>query len=255
VPILEVAWFRYLANFVGALVFYNPVAAPEAWRMKHPLLQLTRASLLAIVTFANFMAMHYLQLTETTTIGFLSPLVITLLSVIVLHESIDPPRLLAIGVGFLGVLLVTRPGFGGFHPAMLLSLVAVVAGAVYNMVTRFLAQRETAGSMVLMLAGVPSILIAPVMPFVWQTPERPILWAGLIFIGAAGGYGHYLVMIAHRYATAAALAPYSYASLLWMVTTGYLVFGDVPSLWTLAGAALVIGAGLYLLRRERRSRR
>lgn len=250
-PVLEVAWFRYLINFLMAVVVYNPVVAPQAWKVTQPGLQVVRAMLLAIMTLCNFLAFHYLQLAVTTTIGFLTPLVITALSVVVLHERIDPHRLAAIIGGFIGVLLVTRPGLGGFHPAMLLSLVNVVVAAVYNMLTRHLAQRKSAGSMVLMLAGVPTLLLAPVMPFIWQTPDHLWLWLALIFIGAAGGYGHFLVMEAHRHATAAALAPYSYASLLWIVLTGYVVFGDVPSLWTIVGAAVVVASGLYLLRRER----
>lgn len=254
-PVLEIAWFRYLLNFLMALVIYNPVSAPTAWKMSRPGLQVVRALLLAVMTFCNFLAFRYLQLADTTAISFMTPLVITLLSMVLLNEHVDPRRLVAIAGGFIGVLLVTRPGFGGFHPAMILSFISVLAGASYNMVTRFLAQRESSGSMVLMLAGVPTVLIAPVLPFVWVTPDHPFLWGALIFIGAAGGYGHYLVMVAHRHSTAASLAPYGYTSLLWMIMTGYVVFGDVPSTWTIAGALVVIVAGLYLLRQERLGRR
>lgn len=254
VPILEVVWLRFLVNFVLAAIVYNPISQPRAWTMRHPVLQMARAGLLATVTVSNFLALHYLQLAENTTISFLTPLVITLLSVVLLGESIDRRRLIAILGGFVGVVLVTRPGFGGFHPAMLLALLSTLAGAGYNMLTRYLAVRESPGSMVLMLAGGPTLVLAPVLPFVWVTPDRPLLWGALLFIGAAGGYGHYLVLVAHRRSTAAALAPYTYASLIWMVVTGFLVFGDVPSGWTIAGALTVVVSGLYLLHQEQLGR-
>ena len=188
-PVYEVIWFRYFTNFLLALAIYNPWSAPEAWRLNHPWLQILRALLLTFMTAGNFLALHYLQVADTTSIGFLSPLVIAGLSAIFLKEKIGIRRLIAILVGFSGVLLVTRPGLGGFHPAMLLALMAVFTGAVFYMLTRHLAVRETAGSMVLMLAAVPSLAMLPGLPFFWKTPDTTGLWVLLLFLGVFGGVG------------------------------------------------------------------
>lgn len=250
-PVIEVSWFRYVINLLMAMAVLNPLSSPGAWRFERPGLQIFRALLLTIMTLANFSALHYLQVAEVTSIGFLSPMVITLLSVIFLHEKIGIRRVGAIVVGFLGVLLITQPGFGTFHPAMLLALTSMMSGAVYNLVTRHLATRVNPGSLVISLAAVPSLLLIPPLLVVWQTPSSPLVWAGLIFMGAAGGFGHFLVMTAHRFATAATLAPYGYVQLIWTVVSGYLVFSDVPSIWTLVGAGVVVASGLYLFHRER----
>lgn len=250
-PAYEVAWFRYVTNFAMAAAIYNPWTSPSAWRFNHPWLQILRALLLTTMTLCNFIAFRYLQIAQTTSINFLAPLIITVLSVIFLREKIGYRRVIAILVGFGGVLLVTRPGLGGFHPAMTLVFAGTVASAVYSLVTRHLAIRESAGSMVLALAGVPTVLMAPGLPAVWQTPDSTSLWLLLVFVGAGGGFGHYLVMTAHRYASAATLAPYTYGQLIWAAFVGYLIFGDVPTIWTLAGGLVVGASGLYLLHREK----
>lgn len=250
-PVIEISWFRYVINLLMAMAVLNPVSSPGAWRFKLPGLQLVRALLLTVMTLANFSALHYLQVAETTSIGFLSPMVITLLSVIFLHEKIGIRRVVAIAIGFFGVLLITQPGFGTFHPAMLLALTSMFSGAIYNLVTRHLATRVNPGSLVISLAAVPSLLLIPALFVVWETPSSPLIWGALIFMGAAGGFGHFLVMTAHRFATAATLAPYGYIQLVWTVITGYLIFADLPSIWTLVGAGVVIASGLYLLHRER----
>lgn len=250
-PVIEISWFRYVINLLMAIVVLSPFSSPGAWRFDRPVLQIVRALLLTAMTLANFSALYYLQVAEVTSIGFLSPMVITLLSVIFLHEKIGIRRVVAIVVGFLGVLLITQPGFGDFHPAMLLALASMLSGAVYNLVTRYLAVRVNPGSLVISLAAVPSLLLIPPMLYVWETPSSPLVWGLLIFMGAAGGFGHFLVMTAHRFASAATLAPYVYIQLVWTIISGYLVFADIPSIWTLAGAGVVIASGLYLLHRER----
>ncbi|PIO97464.1 Integral membrane protein DUF6 [uncultured Pleomorphomonas sp.] len=250
-PVIEVSWFRYVINLLMAMAVLNPLSSPGAWRFECPGLQIVRALLLTVMTLANFSALHYLQVAETTAIGFLSPMVITLLSVVFLHEKIGIRRVVAIIVSFLGVLLITQPGLGTFHPAMLLALASMLSGAVYYLVTRHLATRVDPGSLVISLAAVPSLLLIPPLLVVWQTPSSPLVWGLLIFMGAAGGFGHFLMMSAHRFATAASLAPYTYVQLIWTIITGYLVFADLPSIWTLVGAGVVIASGLYLLHRER----
>lgn len=251
IPVLEVVFFRYAFHMLLAAAVLNPWSSPDAWRVRRPGLQILRALTLLVVTCCNFLALRWMQLAETVTIAFLAPLLIAGLSVLFLKETIGIRRLAAILVGFSGILVVTRPGLAAVHPAVFLSLGSVLFAAFYNMLTRHLAGSETPGSMLLFTAGIPALVLLPVLPFVWTTPTEPVLWILLPLIGAIGAVSHYLLIIAHRFAPASMLAPFGYAQILSMVALGYVVFGDVPTLWTLSGAAIVIASGLYLLHRER----
>lgn len=250
-PVLEIAWFRYAVHFLIAAVLLNPLTSPAAWRVRRVWPQVARAVLLGLSTVLNVFALRHLQLAQTVSIMFLGPLLITALSVLLLSERIGPHRIGAILAGFGGILLVTRPGLTGFDAAMLYSLGSVLCGAVYALLTRHLAGSETPGSMILVLAFVPALMLTPTLPAVWVTPDRPALWLLLAATGFFGGLGHYLLILAHRYAPASVLAPYGYAQIVTMIAFGYVVFGDVPSGWTLSGAAIVVTSGLYLLSRER----
>ena len=157
---------------------------------------------------------------QTVTIFFLAPLLVALLAGPLLHEWVGWHRMMAILAGFLGVLLVMHPGFGTLHWAMLISLVATFGYALYNLSTRYLAAFDP--------------------PEVTQT-YTPL-----------AGLGHWLLILAHRHAPASALAPYIYLGLIWMSAAGFLVFGQVPTVWTLSGAGVVILSGLYLFARERK---
>ncbi|EWY39745.1 multidrug transporter [Skermanella stibiiresistens SB22] len=245
-------WFRYATHFVLAMVFLNPWRSRSAWRTSRPGAQLGRAALLTISTGLNFMALRYLQLVETVTIQFLGPLFIAVLSVIFLKETVGPRRWVAIAVGFAGILVVTRPGFAEVHWAVLLSLTSVVSSAGYVIMTRSLAQTESPGSMLIVIAAFPTVALLPWVYAVWQTPPDLATWALLAGTGVFGAGGHFLLIMAHRHVPASALAPFTYTQIIGMVTLGYLVFGHVPSPWTFAGAAIIIASGLYLLAQERR---
>jgi drug/metabolite transporter (DMT)-like permease len=213
-------------------------------------LQAGRSLLLLASTALNFIALQYLQLTETVSIMFATPLLVALLAGPLLGEWAGPRRLAAIGVGFLGVLVVTRPGFG-LHPAAFLSLTGAVCYALYSIATRVLAGSDSSATTMFYsgLAGV--LLVAPVVPWVWSVPASGLVWLMMIVLGAMGAFGHWLLILAHARAPAPVLAPFIYTQIIWMIALGFLVFGDLPDGWTLAGSAIVIASGLYLLYRER----
>ncbi|HEY8277278.1 MAG TPA: DMT family transporter [Methyloceanibacter sp.] len=253
VPVVETTWFR----FVGHVVFSAAVLWPwfdftPSLRSKKPVLQIFRSVLMIVTTGFNFLALQYLQLDQTITIFFLTPLVVALLAGPLLGEWVGWHRMLAIVVGFLGVLLVMHPGIGTLHWAMLLVLIATVGYALYNLATRYLAAFDPAEvtQTYTPLAGV--ILLAPFALRDWQWPAEPSVWLVMASLGFWGGLGHWLLILAHRHAPASVLAPFVYFGLIWMSAGGYLVFGELPTLWTLSGAAVVILSGLYLLSRERK---
>jgi drug/metabolite transporter (DMT)-like permease len=249
---LQVVWARYTGAFIVAVAISNPITRPGLMRTGRPMLQVGRSVLLLLSTLLNFMALRYLQLDEALSIVFSTPFFIAALSGPVLGEWVRWRRWMAIGVGFIGVLLVTRPGFGGIHPAALLSLVAALFYAAYNISTRMLSRTDSTETTLFYSNLVGALVMLPVVPFVWTTPSDPVVILVMVVCGAFGSVGHYLLIIAHRHAPPAVLAPFIYTQLVWAIILGYLVFADVPNRWTLAGAAVVVASGLYMLNRERK---
>ena len=151
-----------------------------------------------------------------------------------------------------GVLLVARPGFGGLHPAALLSFGSAICYALYVISTRLLARTDSSETTLFYSNLVGALAMLPVVPFVWTTPGSVFIVALMVLIGAFGSFGHYLLIRGHRLAPASALAPFIYTQLVWTTTLGFLVFGDIPHHWTIAGGLIVVSSGLYLLNRERK---
>jgi drug/metabolite transporter (DMT)-like permease len=249
---LQVVWARYTSAFLLSLVFYNPVSRPGMLRTNRPILQIGRALLLFGSTFLNFIALRFLQLDEALAILFSTPFLVAVLSGPILGEQIGWQRWAAIGVGFIGVLLVARPGAGGIHPAALLSVAGAACYAVYIVTTRILSRTDSNETILFYSNFVGALALLPIIPFIWTTPHEPLVIGLMVLIGAFGALGHYFLIIAHRLAPASMLAPFIYGQLVWTVTLGYLVFRDVPNRWTLAGAAVVIASGIYMFHRERR---
>src|SRR5436305_5893455 len=248
---LQVVWARYTGAFLFPFIVSNPWTRPGLTRTKRPLLQVARSVLLLTSTLCNFAALRYLQLDEAIALIFSTPFFVAALSGPLLGEWVRWRRWTAIGVGFLGVLVVTRPGAGSFHPAALLSLSAAVLYALYSITTRILARTDSNATTLFYSNIVGALALIPVLPFVWTTPREPLLIALMVGTGAAGGFGHYLLIAAHRLAPAAVLSPFIYTGIFLAIAFGFVVFGNLPSRWTLAGAAIVIGSGLYILHRER----
>jgi drug/metabolite transporter (DMT)-like permease len=248
---LQVTWARYAAGFALAIGLSNPFSRPELMKTTRPWLQLMRSLLLLACTVLNFLAVKYLQLDQTTSIGFATPFLVALLSGPMLGEWVGWRRWIAISIGFCGVLLVARPGFGGIHPAAGFSVAAMFCYGFYFVTTRVLARTDSSETTLFYSNIIGVVVMTPIMPFVWTNPDGWFVIALMVLVGALGTLGHYLLIIAHRWAPPSVLAPFMYTQLLWVIGIGYVVFGDVPAPWTLAGAAIVIASGLYLLHRER----
>jgi drug/metabolite transporter (DMT)-like permease len=248
---LETVWVRYVASVLFVSAILNPFTRPRLLRTQRPLLQGARSLLLLGSTALNFVALMFLQMTETISINFTTPLIVALIGGPLLGEWVGPRRLAAIAIGFVGVLVMTRPGLGGMHPAALLSLIGAVCYALYNISTRVLASYDSSETTMFYSGVAGLVLFTPLMPFVWKTPPLALTWAVIAGLGAAGALGHWLLILAHQRAPAAILAPFIYTQIVWSVILGYVVFGDLPDRMTLVGAAVVIASGLYLLQRER----
>jgi drug/metabolite transporter (DMT)-like permease len=249
--IVQVVWARYAFAFLFSLFISNPVARPALMRTSRPGLQIGRSALLVASTVLNVVALRYLQLDQTVSIMFSTPFLVAILAGPLLGEWIGPRRWAAISIGFLGVILVMRPGLGGIHPAAALTVIGTLLYAIYLITTRVLSRTDSTQTTLFYSNVVGLIGMSLALPFVWTTPKDPILAIAMVAIGGFGALGHYLLIAAHRLAPAPVLAPFIYSQLVWMVALGYVVFGDLPNRWTLIGASIVIASGLYLLFRER----
>jgi drug/metabolite transporter (DMT)-like permease len=254
-PVTQVVWGRFLFAFMAVCLLPIPgvsrLAPREIVGSKRLWLQVLRGFILLGSTLANLGALQYLQLDQAMAILFASPFIVAALSIPMLGEKVGPRRWAAIGVGFLGVLLVTRPGFGGIHPAALLSLLCALLYALYSIVTRMLARTDSSET-TFFYSNLPgAIAMTLALPFIWRTPDQNYLYALMVTQGVVAALGHYLLIRAHRIAPASVLSPFIYTQSVWVVCAGYLVFGDLPNRWTMIGSAIVIASGLYLLYRER----
>jgi drug/metabolite transporter (DMT)-like permease len=247
---LQVVWARYFGAFLLALVFLNPITRPKMMTTSRPFMQIGRSALLLGSTVLNFFALRYLQLDEALAILFSTPFIVALLCGPLLGEWVGWRRWTAIGVGFLGVLLVARPGFAGLHPAALLTLGSAICYALYVISTRVLARTDRSETTLFYSNLVGAVAMLPVIPLVWTTPKNVLVVALMVVIGALGSGGHYLLIRGHRLAPASTLAPFIYTQMIWTTALGFLVFGDVPHYWTIVGGSIVIASGLYLLHRE-----
>jgi len=252
-PVMQVVWLRFVFHVAFAALFLGPRSGMALVRTRHPWLQLTRSLMLPTMTALNFWALQYLQLAETGAIQFAVPILIAVFGAM-LGERLDLHRWGAVVAGFLGVMLIVRPGTEGFHPALLLSLGNAVLYALFNLLTRRLVRTESAEATQFLSALGALVTFAPFALVVWRTPDNATEWAVILLTGFSGGLGHYLLAVAHRFAPATVLAPFMYMQILWMAILGFLVFGDVPGPAVVAGAAVVIASGLYLLYRERLTR-
>jgi drug/metabolite transporter (DMT)-like permease len=250
----QVVWARCIGQFLLLLVLvpgFGVMSTKALFTTNRLSLQLIRSLLMAATTVFNFLALEYLRLDQTVTIVFLAPLVVALLAGPLLGEWVGRKRFIAILVGFIGVLIAVRPGLGGIHPAVLYSFAGMLAYAVFIILTRHMAHFDPPIVTLFYSIFAGTFGSIPFAMADWQTPPDALSWILLCSLGLLGGLGHWLFLHAYRLAPASSVAPFLYTQLLTMVAFGYAVFGDLPDFWTLAGACLIVGSGIYLVHRER----
>lgn len=254
-PIVEIVWMRFLGQLALILLLYGVMRLPQLLATRKLGAQLVRSCLMAATTAFNFLAIKYLRLDETLTIVFLTPLVVALLAGPLLGEWVGWRRLCAILVGFAGILIVVRPGFAEIHPAVGFAFGAMLAYALFMLLTRHLAPFDPPIVTLFYSLVAGSIGAAPFAIAEWVPPPDMASLIMLLSLGAIGGSGHYLFILAYQRAPASIVAPFLYLELISVVALGFLVFGDLPDAWALIGSAVVIGSGIYLFRRERITQR
>ena len=249
-PVAQIVWARYFFQCIIMAAFFWPRRGLGLIRTARPGLQLFRSLLLVLCTVIFFTAIKYMSLADAVAISFVSPLMVTALSVPLLGEVVGRRRWSAVAIGFVGAMIIVRPGMGVMHWAAWMLLGLALAYALYQITTRMLSKTDDPMATLFISALVGAVLTSLVVPFYWQTPESIVIWLLLALMGIMGGLGHYAVIRSFEFAPVAVLAPLSYTALLWNTLFGYLVFSDLPDHWTLIGAAILVATGIYILYRE-----
>jgi drug/metabolite transporter (DMT)-like permease len=256
---------------VGQLVFVRsffamlPVVVVIAWRgemagalkMINPMSHLARGLVGTAGMFTTFLALRHLPLADATAIGFATPLIAVVLAVIFLGEVVRAWRWSAVGIGFLGVLVMLWPHLGssGFASATATGALWGIAGAFFSAsamtLVRAMTRSESTWSIVFWFSALCAVMGLLTAPFGWLMPA-PVDAAVFVLMGLVGGVAQLLLTASYRHASAAMLAPFDYFALIFAVAIGYVVFGEVPAVLVLWGAALVVSAGLFVIWREHR---
>ena len=246
-----IVWARYVSNLVILLAFLAARGELRLLRSARPGTQFARGLLLALATVLFFTSLSVLPLADANAIGFAMPLFVAALAVPMLGERLEMARLLAILAGLVGALIIVRPGSELFTPYALLPLGMAVCNAFYQILTRKVAGLEPPLTSLVWGAMVGAVLFSAVAPFVWVTPLAASHGVLIVIVGILASVGHFLLIKAYDYAGAGLLAPYTYTALIWAMASGWLVFGDFPDGWSLAGMGVIVLSGLYLANRQR----
>jgi drug/metabolite transporter (DMT)-like permease len=253
-PAAQITWARFTGHLIVMLVVFLPQYRWALLRTRKPAVQIGRSVLMLASNLVFVMAIGSVPLATASAIGFTSPLIVTALSVPLLHEQVGWRRWSAVVVGFAGALMVIRPGGGLHDPAVLLILASSFAYALYQILTRLAGRIDTAATGIIFAALFGSLGMSLVMPFVFVVPRSLLDVLLFCSLGLLGGLGHYLVIRAFQLGPAAVIAPLGYVELIGSVVFGYLLFGNFPDPWTWLGAGVIIASGIYIAFRERRRR-
>ncbi len=249
--IIQIVWARYTFHALLFLIIFSRIGLKRQIATTRPWLHLGRSILLVFATTFFFTAVRYLTLAEAISINFVSPLLVTVFSIVILGEHVGARRWGAIMVGFVGVLIIIRPGLGIMHWAAALPLGTAVCYSLYQILTRIAARTEDAQTSLFWTSAVGVLVTSVAVPFAW-TPPTPFAWTLMVGTGLFFGFGHYLLIKGFEVAPASMLAPFIYTQLIWVTIIGYILFGNFPDEFTLIGGAVVIASGLYVWHRETR---
>src|SRR5438045_2058337 len=253
-PVAQIGWARFTGHLLVMLLVFLPQYGKRLLATRRPGVQIGRSLLMLVSNMVFVVAIARVPLATASAIGFTSPLLVTALSVPLLHESVGIRRWSAVIVGFAGALLVIRPGAALHDSAVLLLLLSSAAYALYQIATRWVGLYDDAAVGIVFSALLGSLVMTAVLPFVFVMPQSTLDFLLFCSLGLLGGAGHYLVIRAFQYGPAAVIAPLGYVELIGTTILGYAIFGNLPYAWTWLGAALIIASGVYLAFRERRLR-
>ena len=252
-PVLEIVWSRYFFH----LLYLFPVVIVRyglsALFPSHPMLQIVRGGLLLASTILFFAAIAQMPIADALALVFVSPLIVTALSPSLLGEHVGLRRWIAVLIGFVGALIIIRPGFAAIDTGTLLALGAGVIYALYMIATRRLSGSAPPLVTLTYTALLGAVAMSAAVPFQW-VPPSPVDWSMMAAMGGCAALGHFLLIKAFDHAQASVLAPFGYSEIVMATIVGFVMFGDFPDIWTWAGVAIIILSGVYISLRERQTK-
>ena len=256
VPILMALWFRYFFQAAATTAVVLPLRGVSVLRTAHPKFHCLRGLLLLLSSLFAFLSLKYMPVAEFTAVVAITPLVLTLLASTALAEKVSALRWSLVGGGFMGTLIILRPGGEDFDWTLLLPLCVVVTNTGFQVLTSKLAKTEDPMTMHLYTGWVGTLLAAVALPFVWISLPSWSLWGWLMLMGAAATVGHFMLILAYMRTPAATLTPYLYAQIGFAMLGGWVAFSYVPDRWSLVGVLLIAfcgAVGAWLTARESRA--
>jgi len=249
-PVLQIVWARYFFTVVITLSFIIIFFRKQLVWTSKPKLQLFRGLILLCANMLFFYAISIISLTKALTLAFVAPLIVTALSPFILGEIVGYRRWLAVIIGFIGSLIVIRPGLIEFNLATLAALGTGFFYGIYFIITRKLHTADSPLLTLLITGVVGAIILSAYMPFSWIEPN-PNQWLFMFCIGLCASVGHFFLILSLKYADASKLAPFSYFEIVTNVIIGYYFFSDFPDIWTWVGLLIIINSGIYISIRVR----
>jgi drug/metabolite transporter (DMT)-like permease len=250
--LVQVTWARFFfATIIAAIACGKSL--PKAVRTNAPGIQVTRSVLLMLTTAMFNAGVRLIPLATATSIMFISPILVTVLSIPILGEQVGWRRWAGVLTGFLGALIIVHPWTSGVNAlgiGAIFLLIAAFLNANYQIMTRKVRVYDGPMTSLLYTAVAGAVVTSLIVPWFWTSPTGSD-WAFFIASGFAGGIGHLCLIQAFRAAPASVVAPFSYSSLIWAALFGWVFFAEWPPLWTWIGAGLIIASGLYIFHRER----
>ena len=249
-PVLQIVWARYFFTVVITLSFIIIFFRKQLVWTSKPKLQLFRGLILLCANMLFFYAISIISLTKALTLAFVAPLIVTALSPFILGEIVGYRRWLAVIIGFIGSLIVIRPGLIEFNLATLAALGTGFFYGIYLIITRKLHTADSPLLTLLITGVVGAIILSAYVPFSWIEPN-PNQWLFMFCIGLCASVGHFFLILSLKYADASKLAPFSYFEIVTNVIIGYYFFSDFPDIWTWVGLLIIINSGIYISIRKR----
>jgi len=250
-PALQIVWVRQIGLVLGVLMLI-------AWHGRtvlqtgFPMLQVGRGVAAALSATFFIFGLNFVALADAVAVTFVAPLVVTMMAALLLGEHVGLHRWAATIIGFLGALIVIRPGMEGFHPGLLLPLMAAILFAVRQVISRHIGSRDRTETTLAYTALTAFLMLSVVQPFIWQPVGSLKVIAIITSMSLMAALGEFLVIRALEIGQAVFVSPLHYTIIIWASLYGYLIFGQFPDIWTWAGSFVIMASGLYIFHRERK---
>ncbi len=250
--LVQIIWMRSVVHFLWMVVLFMPILGIKLFITTRPKLQIARSflQLTALTTFV--VGLMYTPMTTAASIYFCGPLIVVALAAPLLGERVGFKRWIAVFIGFIGALIIIRPGGDGMHWASTLILVSAALYALYQILTRIAADHDDFRVSSIYTVFLALIISSIAVPFFWVTPVNVVDWAIFIGLGILGGLGHLFVIKAYEHAEASLVGPFDYGQLIGATILGFFIFSEFPDIWTWIGAGIIVLSGIYVARYKQR---